>query len=246
MAEKAHCDLGSECKALIHHCSRCRENVDGQFGDESDVVDSVVAVTRGALSSAHCYLLHSEETLYRTSGQSTKFEMNPFTTPVVEENPTENEQGDVDAPLSIDFGVHILQWLPVGVSPKFKSFEEEMVKNPASTLSPQLLDQYRLECVAKLDGKQWTEGNLDELLCLKLYSDCTALQNLFRRAYWQSASVETKRAFYQWGLLMFKTFLFHAQPIPNKEGKSGTQMLYHGLNRMFQVNNTAPRYQVMF
>ena len=147
-----------------------------------DEVGSLLSVTRGALSSAHCYLLHSDETLYRMSGQSAKFEMNPFSTPVHDEKKEEKseEMEDAAAPLSIDLGVHILQWLPFGMKPRFNSFQEEMVKNPASTLSLELLEEYKALCAAKLDGKKWTKDNLDEILCLKLYSDCTHFQNLLR------------------------------------------------------------------
>ena len=235
--EQIGCGLGTECKALHEHCSRRRElDGDGQSVDDLDPIESMMAVTVGALSSAHCYLLHSDDALYRISGQSNKFEINPFSTPVIEQKAEEKKEDAPSAPaapLSLDLGVHVLQWLPFGVLPRFKSFDEEMVKNPASTLSPQLLEQHRVECAAKLDGEQWTEQNFDELLCLKLYSDCTKFQNLFRRAYWKRAQLETKRAFYQWAIKMYQTFLFHAQPIP-KSG-SGPTTLYHGLNKLFQV-----------
>ena len=49
-----------------------------------DDVESVLMVTEGALSGAHCYSLNSEETLYRISGQSHKFELNLNSTPVLE------------------------------------------------------------------------------------------------------------------------------------------------------------------
>ena len=232
---RIRCGLGTECTALRQHCSRRREVNDGTQQNESvlDEVESMVEVTDDALCSAHCYLLHSDDTLYRISGQSSKFEMNPFSTPVIEQQDEEKKGDDAPGPLSIDFGVHVLQWLAFGEKPRFESFEQEMVGHPASTLTPQLLDQYRLKCAAMVDGEQWTEENIDELLCLKLYSDCTEFQNLFRRAYWKRASKETKRSFYQWATKMYQTFLFHAQPIP----KSGTapKTLYHGLNKVFQV-----------
>ena len=59
-----------------------------------DGVDSILVVTEGALSSAHCYLLHSEETLCRLSGQSHKFELNPFSTPVLEQKDDEKKEDD--------------------------------------------------------------------------------------------------------------------------------------------------------
>ena len=107
------CNLGGDCVALQHHCSRRREFGDDET-DEKEQKESerdvMLSVTRGVLSSAHCYLLHSEEKLYRLSGQRNKFELLPFSTPVQEEEKKRDaERGD---PLSIDFGQHILQWLP--------------------------------------------------------------------------------------------------------------------------------------
>ena len=84
-----------------------------------------------------------------------------------------------------------------------------------------------------LDGKQWTDESLEELLCLKIYSDCTQFQNKFRRSYWESTPIATKLDFYQWALKMYQTFLYHAQPVPQSKGTPIT--LYHGLNRLFQV-----------
>ena len=242
--EHLRCVFGRECKALSKHCSRRRE-MEQEPGSRLDVdtfdeVESLLIVTEGALCSAHCYLLHSDETLYRMSGQSAKFELNPFSTAVVAAEDNE-AKGDDAPPPSIDFGVHALKWLPFGVLPLFASFEEEMVKNPASTLSPELLDQYRMECIAKLDGVQWTEDNLDELLSLKLYTDCTKLQNLFRRAYWKRTPIDIKRSFYRWALKMYQTFLFHAQPIPKFQSEGGPKTLYHGLNKLFQVCSECQR-----
>merc|ERR1712176_1195404 len=46
---------------------------------------------------------------------------------------------------------------------------------------------------------------------------------------------------------MYQTFLFHAQPIPKAErGGGGPKTLYHGLNKLFQVDHTAPTYQGPF
>ena len=242
------CTLAGDCGALVHHCSRRREMEDDELSEDVELEmdkDVLLSVTRSALSSTHCYLLHSDETLYRLSGENRKFELLPFSTPVQEDNgeaANEEKKGDddIEAPLMIDFGVHILRWLPFGVQPNFESFAEEMIHNPHSTLSPELWDEYRLQCVALLDGNLWTMYALDELMCLKLYSDCTKLQNRFRKAHWKSVPLEDKKRFYQWGLLMYKTFLFHGQPIP-KQG-NGPSPLYHGLNQLFRVQNTAPTY----
>ena len=60
--------------------------------------------------------------------------------------------------------------------------------------------------------------------------------------------MEIKRAFYQWGSMMYKTFLFHAQPIPKKEfgGGNGPKPLYHGVNRLLSITDTEPTYQGPF
>ena len=246
------CDLGVKCQALYQHCSRRREiENDSEANkklkhDDLDEVASILGVTEGALSSAHCYLLHSEETLYRLSGQSHKFELNPFSTPVLEQKDDEKKEDDAPAPPSIDFGVHVLQWLPFSVRPFSESFMEEIVSNPISTLTPQSLDQLKRECYAKLNGKKWTEDNfaIDEVLCLKLYSDYTKLQNIFRKAYWTQSPLKTKRSFYQWAMKMYQTFLFHARHIPNDRGVP--QTLYHGLNKVFRVHDVHPTYQGPF
>ena len=246
------CPFNNQCSALKHHCSRRRELDDMDMGVEEqkyNEMDTTISVTQSVLSSAHCYLLHSEETLYRISGQSRKFELLPFSSPVEDDEASiEEKKGDEDdeAPLSIDFGEHILQWLCYGEHPTFSSFEDEMVGNPSSTLSPEIWDEYKSQCTALLESTKWASFRLDELLCLKIYSDCTNLQHLFRKAFWKGAPKEMKQQFYHWGLLMYQTFLYHGRPIKKSQIGSGPKPLYHGLNKLFRVHDTEPTYQGPF
>ena len=245
------CHSAENCQALIHHARRRREirNDSPPTKSYDDTEDVNMLVTINALSSAHCYLLHSEEALYRLSGDSLKFEMMPFSTDIASNTEDNKPDEGTDTPKRIDFGVHILQWLRVDQAPDFATFFEEMIMNPESTLSEEIWDEYRMHCVALVDGKEWTMEHLDELMCLKLYSDSTKLQNLFRKAFWKSSKMsplKTKKQFYQWGLLMYKTFLYHARPIMKNPNGTGPCKLYHGLNQLFRVEKGHPTYHGPF
>ena len=240
------CLQGEDCKALIHHCSRRREITEATDDVELDELDSLFCDVQNVLCSAHCYLLHSDETLYRLSGQSSKFEVNTFSTTVQEEEEEEIQENIISIKVpSIDFGIHVLRWLRFGELPLFPSFEEEITRNPASTLSPQMLEELRAKCIMKSRERGLNQYEPEELLCLNMYSDFTAFQNLFRRAFWKSADLATRQAFYQWAMKMYQTFLFHARPIPPKQGIPKT--LFHGLNRLLSIENlSGPTYHGPF
>ena len=88
-----------------------------------------------------------------------------FSTPCAE------QKADTESSLSgIDFGVNVLGWLPYGTEPRFASFQEETVNNPASAIDHELLAQYKTVCAEKIKDTAYT---LNEMLSLKLYTDTT-------------------------------------------------------------------------
>ena len=91
----------------------------------------------------------------------------------------------------------MLEWLPYDEEPRFGSFREEMVNNPASTVNEQQFDFYKLQCLAKMKG---TKYKLDEMMALKLYSGTTIFQSLLQRAFWTQTLVETNKEFYRWAV----------------------------------------------
>ena len=210
-------------------------------------VDTLCEVTADALESVHCYVVHREHHFYRLlSGRDSEFESR-FSSDVadrqqVEEEEEEEVDGDENAsarPLGINFGLNVLQWLPFGTRPHFQSLKEELVGNPESTLDAPILEQFVTCSLAKIKGTNYT---LNEMMCLKVYSDTTDQQAKLRRAHWTTASLEARKAHYQWAMGLYRTHLYHAAPIPVASGKARPCRLYHGLNRLFTVSHELPVY----
>ena len=98
ISHRIGCNAGPECQVLQNHAQRKREGNEVQNRNcnkktKVNAVRSLCKVTSGVLCSAHCYILHSENELYRVSGASNKFESR-FSTPVV--TMKEDEEKDVD------------------------------------------------------------------------------------------------------------------------------------------------------
>ena len=235
IAVRVGCDNGAECKVLLEHSQRKREDERAQRKQKksSNIGAALCEVTRAALCSVHCYALHSENELYRLSGASKKFESR-FSTPVIEEK---KDGDDETTTLSINFGDSVLKWLPHGHEPQFPSFSEEIVNNPTSSIDEELFEQYKIECLEKIKGTTYL---LDEMMALKLYADTTNYQSALRRAHWTTTPRSTKKQFYQWALTLYRAHLYHAVPVPGN-GKL-THSLYHGLTKLFAVGQETPIY----
>ena len=239
ISKEVGCTAASDCQVLVAHSERKREDAampaKQHKSSNVDALQSLCAVTSDALCSAHCYILHSEDELYRLSGNDSKFESR-FATPVNEEK--SDEKQSAKQTMSIDFGVSPLRWLPFHTPPTFVSFGEELINNPSSTLDWQKLDEYKLECLEKIKGTTYT---LNEMLSLKLYADTTQYQSSLRRAHWTTAPISTRRQFYHWANTMYQAHLYHAVPIPTKNGRL-TRSIYHGLTKLFTVDQEMPIY----
>lgn len=113
------CDGLSQCVVMEHfRGSRQRErnhsSSERKQGDETTTaLSNECAILRDILRGIHCYLLHRTNELYRLSSGD---EEKRFTLTVPEETGDDEKER---APLSIDFGVSVLQWLPFGVHPLF-------------------------------------------------------------------------------------------------------------------------------
>lgn len=143
-------------------------------------------------------------------------------------------------PLGINFGLNILKWLPYGVEPHHDTLKSEILKNADSTIDSVLFTHYMMICIAKIKGTTYT---VNEMMCLKLYSDTTELQALLRKAHWTVAEEEVRKAYYQWAMGLYQTHLYHAKPIPVGSNSSNKPCkLYHGLSQMFVMDRELPIY----
>ena len=114
------------------------------------------------------------------------------------------------------------------------------MRNPDSTIDDHILQQYLMICLAKITGTSYT---VNEMLCLKMYTDTNEMQSQLRRAHWTAALLKVRKAYYQWAMGLYRTHLYHAVPIPSSSTSTSKPCrLYHGLNRLFTVSRELPVY----
>eukprot|EP01083_Nonionella_stella_P234773 826182_1 len=52
-----------------------------------------------------------------------------------------------------------------------------------------------------------------------------------------------RKEFYWWAINIYKTFLYHAEPLPRfSMQKVNPMKIYHGINQIFTVDERAPKY----
>ena len=240
ITSKLACDELTECAILSKYSNRVRERADKK-GRESDVLDLIereCAVMNDVLNSVHALLLHRDQDQWRESDHR-------FGSEVIEINVDEAlgfKQTNDMTPRAIEFGESVLRWIPFGERPYFRSLRDEIVNNKDSTIDEELFERYLIECIGKIQG---TTYSLREMLALKLYADTTIFQSLLRKAHWQTSSLSVKKPYYFWALTLYEAALYHSVPIPSVNGKS-PQTLFHGVNRVFTVNDEHPKYHGPF
>ena len=260
VAQHIVCDLDAKCPVLAQHAKRSRERVtaDEKSDEALDEVESVCELIRDAMNSLHCYVLHRRGELYRLTEEGNAGATNRFATdapsPVqqqqehvddddesdeIEYYSEEEEEDDEEEPIGINFGYNILRWLSFGTEPDHETLKDEIIRNPESTIDRKLFNHYEMMCIDKINGTEYT---LNELLCLKLYSDTNELQAQLRRAHWTVSAIEVRKAYYQWAMGLYRAHLYHAAPIQAESGKSRPRRLYHGLSRLFTMSRELPIY----
>ena len=230
--------------------------------DSGDEVETLCEAVRDEQCAVHCYLLHEHDELYRPKTATSELR---FGTEVAKEEDekqqkwvwgeekeeqkedemkgnedSEEEGATVKAPLSMNYGESVLEWLSFEDSPQFETLREELVHNDDSTLDRNLLDRLTIQCAVAIQGTDYT---LKEALGLKTYADLTAFQSELRKAHWKGRPIEIKRAYFHWALTLYEAHLYHSKPIPSvSDTVKNPRRLFHGLNRMFTVNHELPVY----
>ena len=154
----------------------------------------------------------------------------------------EEEKGHESVTNSIDLGVSVIRWIPFGESSHFQSFRDEIVCNPNGSIDEQLLQHYLIECSAKIYDTTFT---LKEMMALKLYTDTTKLTASLRKAHWTTSPLSFKKLYYFWALTLYEAAVYHSVPIASGNTNAPVT-LYHGINRMFTVNEDLPKYNGPF
>ena len=249
------CDEMEKCPVLTKYRNRVRERTDNARDGvkriradgypliiKPDPIERECGVMNDALTAVHALLLHRDFNQCRESYNrfGSGFEMKEM-----EEKKEDQETNDVKGiarPMGINFGVSVIRWIPFGELPYFQSLRDEIVNNKDSTIDEEMFERYLIECIVKIKG---TTFSLREMLALKLYTDTTVFQSILRKAHWTTSSLSMRKMYYFWASALYGAALYHSVPISSVNGKS-PQTLYHGLNRIFTVNEEHPKYHGPF
>eukprot|EP01084_Bolivina_argentea_P284168 486917_1 len=239
------------CSILQKHIMRRREQQieeEDMFDEEDEIHDSLEEILNATLNALHCYIMHEKKQLFRLQGENGN---SHFITPVMEANELEDdiiEQENDNTPKSnkiptINFGQSVLEWLDVPEQKTFESFHDEIVQNPQSTINEKMYLSFAQECFILLNSRKHEHYLLKEMMALKIYTDTNSFQSSLRRSYWKSTEKKVKCSFYNWALQLYKTALYHAKTIPRLTFETKRpDNLYHGLDRVFVLNNARPKY----
>ena len=248
VTDRITCSDGANCQILKSHSERTRErqNVEEKIDEPVHEVDTLCEVTADTLHSIHCYLLHHDAHLYRLKSGRENDAGSRFATAVAEEERKDAADVQVDGAEAfarskgINFGLNVLQWLQYGDDPHFGTLGEEMVNNPESTIDAHIFEQYLMICLAKIKE---TNFSLNEMICLKFYTDTNEMQSQLRKAHWTAALLKVRKVYYQWAMGLYRAHLYHDAPIPTASGSTTKPCrLYHGLNQLFTVSSEMPVY----
>ena len=245
IANEIDCERSSDCLVMNQFRNRQRRNEKHSELDRNDSSSSECAVLRETLCGIHCYLLHRSNELYRLSSGVATGSLSKFSSLVSggESADDGKEEKKEAEPLSIDFGVSVIRWLPYGEEPLFETLRDEIIHNEDSTVTEEGYERMEVECAEKIKSELFADYKLDELMGFKFYSDYTTDCANLRKAHWESMTKKRKKRYYRWARTIYRASLRQATPIPIQKGGAqiGTR-LYHGLSKLFRMDQELPTY----
>eukprot|EP01084_Bolivina_argentea_P274286 467468_1 len=143
---------------------------------------------------------------------------------------------------ALGFGKSVLRWFAYGDSPKYVSFTDEILNSPFFSVSTLSLETYTQSAMKLQTSAVKYKWKICEILSLLLYTNETGLCASFRKSFWDNNNLRTKRHFYWWAITIYKTFSYHANPLPQAFGSDKPITLYHGIHKLFVVNQNSPKY----
>eukprot|EP01083_Nonionella_stella_P093264 261308_1 len=157
---------------------------------------------------------------------------------------------------SLNFGISVLKWLNYDEKPKHKNLKDELLAekvdpynsaNNKQYMDEELYENYKEQALIKIQNHPHEYWSLNEMLSMKVYTDATAFQTVFRRSFWKLLHDDhelaeqdkvNKKQYYWWALNLYRAALFHAKPVPRPHDKTTSPCtIFHGLN----VLNTSYR-----
>ena len=217
----------------------CDQSRVWQRGYKANDAGEQCMVMMDVMNSVHSLLTHRDQTL-NIEQRFSRFQNSKELT--AEEAPNEDRKEQESPTNSIDLGVSVIRWIPFGETPHFRSFRDEIVCNPNGSIDEELFQHYLIECIAKMNGTTFT---LKEMLALKLYTDTTKFTSCLRKGHWKCDPLWVKKMHYFWASALYEAALYHSKPIYAVNGNTPVT-LYHGINRMFTLNEELPHYHGPF
>eukprot|EP01083_Nonionella_stella_P173387 597880_1 len=230
------------CLILQRHVMRRRERDDANSHDANTEtkLEGLDEILHATLNALHCYIAHEKKELFRLKRENGN---SHFITSLMD-SAEEQEHKTANTMPNLNLGQSVLQWLDQSQEPTFDDFHDEIIHNQDSTIDERTFLIYAQECYIKMNRRKHEQYLLKELIGLKIYTDTHTFQSALRKAHWNKPSTkDMKKSFYHWAMLLYKTALFHSKPIErfSMEHKA-PRPLYHGLNRVFVLDNVRPKY----
>eukprot|EP01084_Bolivina_argentea_P090344 162829_1 len=146
--------------------------------------------------------------------------------------------------IELDFGDHLTEW---NVDPMFLNMKQEWMKNEFYALDEDIYNSLEIKSgVITNQNRNTSTYNLliNEILCIKVYTDTNELQSNFRHAFRCSSEKKRRAQFVHWAtnlsIIFLKIEALNQAYNYNKDISNFT--LYHGLNRLFSTRGLVRQF----
>eukprot|EP01084_Bolivina_argentea_P082252 148925_1 len=137
---------------------------------------------------------HFKSQLYDQMNEYYKLKQDIFTYSI---NPVDTSAVDRNL-IELDFGDHVIDW---DVVPKFHTMKQEWLQNEFFPIQQDLYDSlyYKSTIIANQQrNKTGYNLSINDILCLKMYTDTNELQRHFRQAFRMSSDKNRRSQFIHW------------------------------------------------
>eukprot|EP01084_Bolivina_argentea_P298572 514557_1 len=149
--------------------------------------------------------------------------------------------------IDLDFGQHVTDWNVNIKDSKFVNMKEEWMKNEFFIIDENIYQSLKIKSttLANLDyNKNRYKLSVDDVLCLKVYTDTDKLQANFRHAFRCSADKNRRCQFIHWAVNLSVIFIQieALNEAYNYNNAICNYTLYHGLNRLFNTRGLGGQF----
>eukprot|EP01084_Bolivina_argentea_P115260 204988_1 len=146
--------------------------------------------------------------------------------------------------IELDFGQDVIAW---DVKPKFDNIKEEWLHNQYFPIEHDLYQSlYLKSSIISNQQKNKTSYNLsvDDVLCIKMYTDTNELQSNFRHSFRTKSDANRRSQFLHWATIL--NIVFMKIEVANELYECNqficSVTLYHGLNRLFDTKTLVNQF----